>query len=63
MNTDRLAKHYASLTPAERLSLLMAAAARGDEEEAWWRACEMARAVGMLAGAAGQGDERRGGAR
>ena len=33
MNTDRLAKHYASLTPAERLSLIMAASARGDEQE------------------------------
>src|SRR5262249_2981923 len=33
MNTDRLAKHYASLTPAERLPLLMAASARGAETE------------------------------
>src|SRR5436309_1395279 len=33
MNTDRLAKNYESLTPAERLSLIMAASARGDEQE------------------------------
>ncbi len=33
MNTNRLAKHYASLTAAERLPLLMAASARGDETE------------------------------
>ena len=33
MNTDRLARHYATLTPAERLPLLMAASARGDEAE------------------------------
>jgi hypothetical protein len=33
MNTDGLARHYGSLTPAERLSLFMAASARGDEGE------------------------------
>jgi hypothetical protein len=33
MNTDRLARTYSSLTPAERLSLLLAAAARGDHQE------------------------------
>src|SRR5262249_47266915 len=33
MNTDRLARHYATLTPAERLPLIMAASARGDEAE------------------------------
>jgi len=33
MNTDPLAKHYPSLMPAERLPLLMAASARGDETE------------------------------
>ena len=33
MNSNRLAKTYANLTPAERWSLLMAATARGDEQE------------------------------
>jgi hypothetical protein len=33
MNNDRLAKSYATLTPAERWSLIMAASARGDEQE------------------------------
>ena len=33
MNSKRLAKHYAKLTPLERLSLLTAAVARGDEVE------------------------------
>src|SRR5262249_24128853 len=33
MNTDPLAKHYGILTTAERLPLLMAASARGDETE------------------------------
>lgn len=33
MNTNALAKHYDKLTPRERLPLIMAASARGDEEE------------------------------
>jgi hypothetical protein len=33
MNTNGLAKHYATLTPAERLSLILAAAKRGDDQE------------------------------
>jgi hypothetical protein len=33
MNTYRLASHYPTITPAERLSLLMAAWARGDQQE------------------------------
>jgi hypothetical protein len=33
VNTDRLARHYPTLSPAERLSLMLAAAARGDEQE------------------------------
>jgi hypothetical protein len=33
MNTDGLARQYGSLTPAERLSLIMAASKRGDEQE------------------------------
>jgi hypothetical protein len=33
MNTKALARHYDSLTPRERLPLILAAAARGDEEE------------------------------
>jgi hypothetical protein len=33
MNTNVLAKHYESLTPRERLPLILAAAARGDEQE------------------------------
>jgi hypothetical protein len=33
VNTKGLAKHYDSLTPWERLPLIMAAAARGDEQE------------------------------
>jgi hypothetical protein len=33
MNTDSLAKHYHVFTPAERLPLIQAAAARGDEVE------------------------------
>jgi hypothetical protein len=36
MNTDRLAKHYRSLTPAERLPLILAAWYRGDKQE-WER--------------------------
>src|SRR5437763_1971729 len=36
MNTNALAKHYGSLTPLERLPLLMAASVRGDEAE-WQR--------------------------
>ena len=31
--TNRLAKYYPTLAPVERLRLLMAAAARGDEAE------------------------------
>jgi hypothetical protein len=34
MNANGLAKHYGTLTPRERLPLIMAAAGRGDEEEA-----------------------------
>jgi hypothetical protein len=47
MNTDALARHYDKLTPLERLPLIVAAAARGDEAERkrltesaprkWWR--------------------------
>src|SRR5882724_10042301 len=33
MNTKSLARHYPALTAAERLSLLMAAGARGDDVE------------------------------
>jgi hypothetical protein len=33
MKSDGLAKHYSRLTPAERLSLIMAASKRDDEEE------------------------------
>jgi hypothetical protein len=33
VNTDKLAKHYPNLSSAERLSLLLAAAARGDDLE------------------------------
>jgi hypothetical protein len=33
MNTAGLAKHYQTLSPRERLTLILAAAARGDEEE------------------------------
>jgi hypothetical protein len=33
MNTDRLAKHYGSLSPAERLPLILAAWYRGDQQE------------------------------
>lgn len=33
MNTDKLAKHYDTLTPRERLPLLIAAHRRGDEQE------------------------------
>jgi hypothetical protein len=33
MNTNGLAKHYAKLTPLERVPLLIAAEARGDEAE------------------------------
>jgi hypothetical protein len=33
VTTDKLARHYPSLNPAERLSLLLAAAVRGDEAE------------------------------
>ena len=33
MNTNGLAKHYDKLTPRERLSLIVAASARGDEAE------------------------------
>jgi hypothetical protein len=33
MNTTKLAKHYPLLSPAERLSLMLAAAARGDDME------------------------------
>lgn len=33
MNTKILSKHYGALSPAERLSLLMAAGARGDDVE------------------------------
>ena len=33
MNTNTLAKHYATLSATERLSLLLAAAGRGDEVE------------------------------
>jgi hypothetical protein len=33
MNTNKLSKHYPTLEPAERLSLMLAAAARGDEVE------------------------------
>jgi hypothetical protein len=33
MNLKRLVKHYEKLTPRERFSLIMAAAARGDESE------------------------------
>jgi hypothetical protein len=33
MNTNRLARHYGLLTPPERLALILAAAARGDEVE------------------------------
>jgi hypothetical protein len=33
VNTNGLAKHYGSLTPRERLPLIMAASARGDEQE------------------------------
>jgi hypothetical protein len=33
MKTDSLAKHYGSLTPAERVPLILAAAGRGDEQE------------------------------
>jgi hypothetical protein len=34
VNTNALAKHYTLLTPAERLPLILAASARGDEQEA-----------------------------
>src|SRR5262249_2121210 len=33
MNTARLSKHYDTLTPAERLTLVLAASGRGDEKE------------------------------
>jgi hypothetical protein len=33
VNTDKLARHYPTLSPAERLSLMLAAAARGDDQE------------------------------
>jgi hypothetical protein len=33
MTTNRLAKNYSALTPAERLTLLIAASARGDDLE------------------------------
>ncbi|HVK12936.1 MAG TPA: hypothetical protein VM597_29555, partial [Gemmataceae bacterium] len=33
MNTDKLARHYPTLSAAERLSLMLSAAARGDEAE------------------------------
>jgi hypothetical protein len=33
MNTKGLARHYAILTPWERLPLILAASARGDEQE------------------------------
>ncbi len=33
MNTNGLARHYETLTPKERLPLIMAASARGDEAE------------------------------
>ena len=33
MNTDKLAKHYTSLTPRERFPLIMAASGRDDEQE------------------------------
>jgi hypothetical protein len=33
MNTNRLAKHYGTLSPTERLALIVNAAARGDEQE------------------------------
>jgi hypothetical protein len=33
VNTNGLAKHYGSLTPWERLPLILAASARGDEQE------------------------------
>jgi hypothetical protein len=33
VNTNGLAKHYAGLTPWERLPLILAASARGDEQE------------------------------
>lgn len=33
MNTTKLAKHYESLTPEERLPLIIAACCRGDETE------------------------------
>src|SRR5688572_10889865 len=36
MNTARLVRHYDSLSPAERLPLIMAASARGDDQE-WER--------------------------
>jgi hypothetical protein len=35
MNTDGLARHYASLTPQERFRLILAAGARGDQAEQW----------------------------
>lgn len=33
MKTDKLARHYPALSPAERLSLMLAAAARGNDAE------------------------------
>jgi hypothetical protein len=41
VNTDALAKHYGSLTPWERLPLILAALARGDEQE-WSRLVQTA---------------------
>ena len=34
MNANAVAKHYGSLTPEERFSLILAAGARGDESPA-----------------------------